>query len=194
MSEQDDYHESHDGRGADTPAWGRALTRADLDAMPDDGRKYEIIDGALIVSPAPRIRHQRAVRNLLFVLQHALPDGLELLFAPVDVVLADDTVIQPDLLVAPRTAFTERDLPVAPLLAVEVLSSSSRSIDLNLKKDRLERAGCANYWVIDPDEPSIVAWQLAGGVYRQVASAAGAQQFAIRDPFLVQFTPMSILV
>ena len=133
---------------------GRALTRDDLDAMPDDGHRYELIDGILIVSPAPRRVHQRAVMRLGVLLFEACPDDAELLPAPFDVVLADDTVIQPDLLVAPDADYTDRDLPVAPMLAIEVLSPSTRGIDLLLKKDRLLRAGCAHYWVVDPDEPS----------------------------------------
>ncbi len=168
---------------------GRAFTRADLEAMPDDGHRYELIDGVLIVSPAPRIVHQEFVLGLTLVLNAALPKGLRLLFPPVDVALSDDTVIQPDLIVAPRDAFTEKDLPVAPLLAVEVLSPSTRGMDLLLKKDRLERAGCGHYWVIDPDEPSIIAWDLVDGSYRQITHATGSQSFAVADPFPVSFTP-----
>jgi len=173
--------------------FGRALTRADLAAMPDDGHRYELIDGALIVSPAPRIRHQRVLRRLSRLMDDACPPALEVLFAPVDVVLADDTVIQPDLLVARRDAFTERDLPGAPLLAVEVLSPSTRGIDLLLKKDRLERAGCAGYWVVDPDIPSIIAWQLVDGAYRQTAHAAGDDVCDVTAPFPVAFSPAALL-
>lgn len=172
--------------------YGRALTRADLDSMPDDGHRYELIDGLLIVSPAPRIRHQRVAGRLHIVLDGVTPEHLEVLFAPVDVVLAEDTVIQPDLLVAPLEAFTERDLPAAPLLAIEILSPSTRGMDLLLKKERLQRAGCAHYWVIDPDEPSIVAWRLTDGVYVEVARASGAEPFEVAEPFPVRFTPASL--
>ncbi|MGC3993631.1 MAG: Uma2 family endonuclease [Propionicimonas sp.] len=108
-------------------------------------------------------------------------------------VLADNTVIQPDLLVARPEDFTEADLPVAPLLAVEVLSPSTRGIDLLLKKDRLERAGCAHYWVVDPDEPSVIAWDLADGAYREVGRAAGTELFEVASPFPVSFTPASLV-
>ncbi|QOR71483.1 Uma2 family endonuclease [Ruania alkalisoli] len=174
---------------------GRPLTRADLDALdPDDGHRYELIDGVLIVSPAPRHIHQRALGNLHLVLRAAATDAVEVLFAPFDVALADDTVMQPDLLVAEREAFTARDLPTAPLLAIEVLSPSTRGIDLLLKKDRLERAGCANYWVVDPDEPSVTAWALAEGAFRQVARAIGEEGFEVADPFPIRFTPASLIV
>jgi Uma2 family endonuclease len=173
---------------------GRALTRDDLAAMPDDGHRYELLDGVLIVSPAPKRLHQRASFRLSVLLDAALPPDLELLPAPFDVALADDTVMQPDLVVARSEDFTERDLPVAPLLAVEVLSPSTRGIDLLLKKDRLERAGCAHYWVVDPAEPSVTAWALTDGAYRQVTRAVGAEAFAVDDPFDVRLTPADLVL
>ena len=172
---------------------GRALTREDLAEMPDDGHRYELIDGILIVSPAPRRIHQRASFRLSVLLDAALPADLELLPAPFDVALADDTVMQPDLVVPRIEDLTDRDLPAAPVLAVEVLSPSSRGIDLLLKKDRLERAGCAHYWVVDPLEPSITAWALTGGAYRQVARAVGAETFEVAEPFDVRVIPAELV-
>jgi len=172
---------------------GRALTRDDLDAMPDDGHRYELIDGILIVSPAPRRVHQRASVRLLIAIQAALPHELELLHAPFDVALADDTVMQPDLVVAPVADFTDRDLPVAPLLAVEVLSPSSRGIDLLLKKDRLRRSGCAHYWVVDPDAPSITAWSLVAGQYVRTAHAKGTEDFSVDQPFALRVVPADLV-
>ena len=165
---------------------GRALTREDLAEMPDGGHRYELLDGVLVVSPAPSTRHQRALRNVFRVVDAACPESLEVLFAPLDVVLADDTVMQPDLVVARVEDLTERDLPVAPVLAIEVLSPSTRGIDLLLKKDRLERAGCAHYWVVDPGEPaSITAWALVEGTYRQVSHVTGPDVLAVSEPFEV---------
>lgn len=76
----------------------------------------------LIASPSPRHVHQRVLARLHLILHAAAPDDVEVLFAPFDVVLANDTVIQPDLIVAPTSDYTERGLPTAPLLAAEVLS------------------------------------------------------------------------
>jgi hypothetical protein len=73
----------------------RPLTRADLDAMPDDGHRYELIDGSLIVTPAPGHLHQRAVLELAIRMRSGCPVDLEVLIAPFDVALADDTVMQP---------------------------------------------------------------------------------------------------
>ncbi|HWD83105.1 MAG TPA: Uma2 family endonuclease, partial [Kribbella sp.] len=138
---------------------GAPLTRADLERLPDDGRRHELIDGVLLVTPAPVIRHQIIASNLNDVLKQACPADLRVLFAPVDVVLATDTVLQPDLLVAARESFTEDDLPGPPLLAVEVLSPSTRRFDVMVKFSRLEAAGCHAYWVVDPDTPSLIAWE-----------------------------------
>jgi Uma2 family endonuclease len=84
-----------------TLPWGRPLTCADLDAMPDDGHRYELIDGTLIVSPAPRPLHQRVVTRVWRLLDDARPDdSFEVFVAPLDVILSDDTLLQPDVLVA----------------------------------------------------------------------------------------------
>lgn len=172
---------------------GRPLTRADLDLMPEDGHRYELIDGTLIVSPSPLFRHQLAHIRLVELLLPAVPDDCQLLSAPFDVVLADDTVIQPDLLIAPKTDFTERDLPTAPLLAIEILSPSTRGIDLLLKKERLQRAGCAHYWVVDPEAPSITAWTLAGGEYGSAIVASDAELFEVEEPLTLALAPRQLI-
>lgn len=98
-------------------------------------------------------------------------------------------MLQPDLLVARRIDFTERHLPTAPLLAVEVLSPSTRLIDLNLKRARYQAAGCPAYWVIDPDEPSLTAWELRGGEYVEVGCFVGEDEHAATAPFAVTVAP-----
>ena len=172
---------------------GRAFTRRDLESMPDDGRRYELIDGTLVVTPAPSTRHQRAVGQLHLTLAHACPPELDVLFAPLDVALGDDTVMQPDLLVARRSDFTERDLPTAPLLAVEVLSPSTRLVDLTLKRSRIETAGCQSYWVMDPDEPSLTAWELRDGRYVELAHVVATEEFVADNPYAVAFSPAQLV-
>jgi Uma2 family endonuclease len=171
----------------------RALTVADLDAMPDDGHRYELIDGSLVVTPAPSLRHQRMSMALTRVLLEHLPDDLELLSAPTDVHLAADTGVQPDLLVSRRSDLVGRALTVAPLLAVEILSSSTRLIDLSLKKARYERAGVASYWVVDPDEPHLMAWELRNDRYAQVADVSTGAQWTATSPFDVTIAPGRLL-
>ena len=172
----------------------RPLTREDLEALPDDGHRYELIDGALIVTPAPNRWHQRAVGNLHIALHSACPDDLEVLLAPFDVALARDTVVQPDVLVARRSDLTSRDLPAAPVLAVEVLSPSTRHIDLSLKRARYEAAGCPSYWVIDPDVPSITAWELVDAAYVETALVSGDDTFHPAAPYELSVVPAHLVV
>jgi len=171
---------------------GRALTREDLDAMPDDGHRYELIDGTLVVTPAPSYRHQTIVGQLYLVLTGACPSDLQVLFAPFDVALAEDSILQPDMLVARRADFTARDLPIAPLLAVEVLSPSTRRVDLTLKRSRFEAAGCASYWVVDPEGPALTAWDLRDGEYAEVAHVIGDEAYAASLPFDVLVSPAGL--
>lgn len=169
------------------------LTRADLQSTPDDGCRYEIVDGELFVTPAPGYRHQRVVLLVWRLLEDACPRHLVALAAPFAVGLAEDTEVQPDVLVAPRDAFTDQDLPGAPLLAVEVLSPSTRRTDLTLKRDRYERAGIASYWVIDPAGPTLIAHQLVDGAYAVVAEVGDDETWEAEAPFPVTIRPGNLL-
>jgi Uma2 family endonuclease len=173
----------------------RPLVREDLDTMPDDGHRYELLDGMLIVTPAPRHLHQRAVTQLWRRLDDSAPADLEVLVAPFEVVLAIDTVLQPDVLVARREDFTDRDLPAVPVLAVEVLSPSTRLFDLNTKKARYEQAGVPSYWVIDPDKeaPSVTVWELRDAAFVEVARASAAETLTVRLPFPLTLVPADLV-
>jgi Uma2 family endonuclease len=173
----------------------RALpfTQADLAAMPDDGYRRELIDGVLIVTPSPGYDHQSVSGHLFLAMAHACPAELKVLYAPFDVALADDTVLIPDLLVARRDSFTRKNLPTAPLLAIEILSPSTRRIDLTLKWARFEAAGCPSYWVVDPLEPSLTAWELRDGSYVEVARVRGDEPFDATLPFPVRIVPAQLL-
>lgn len=167
---------------------GQAFTRADLDAAPDDGRRREIVDGSLLVTPGPSRRHQRMVVALVMALETACPVDMEVLLAPFDVALAPGTVVQPDVLVGRKSELSERELAAAPLLAVEVLSPSTRHVDLALKKSLYEASGCGVFWVVDPDEPSITAWELHDGRYIRTAHAVGDRRFHATQPYDVTVT------
>lgn len=170
-----------------TLPFSRPLTRADLEDLPtDDGHRYELIDGILIVSPGPRHGHQTVVGNLHITLRQACPPGLQVLFAPFAVALSDDTEVQPDLLVAPRSQFTDKELPGPPLLAVEVLSPSTRRVDLLLKRDRLQAAGVPSYWLVDPDVPSVLVLDLVDGTYVETARAGAGESCSVTLPFPVE--------
>lgn len=170
------------------------FVRADLAQMPDDGHRYELVDGILLVSPAPTPHHQRVVAAIYRQLFAGCPPELEVLFAPLDVIISDDTVLQPDLLVARRADFTERELPKVPLLAVEVLSPSTRRVDLMLKFSRLEAAGCPSYWVVDPDTPTLIVWEMQDGAYAQVAKVSGDESARLTSPYDVEVMPADLIV
>lgn len=176
-----------------TLPWARPLTVADLDLMPDDGHRYELIDGSLIVTPAPLVIHQRVSMALTRVLLADLPDGFELLSAPTAVHLAGDTAVQPDLLVARRADLSGRALTVPPLLVVEILSPSTRLFDLNTKKARYERAAIASYWVVEPDALHLTAWELRDARYTQVADVGADGEWTAASPYAVTIAPGRLL-
>ena len=165
------------------------FTKADLDAMPDDGRRHELLDGTLIVTPAPADRHQAVVVNLIVLLKQAASAELRVRTAPYDVTLAEDTIVQPDVLLARKRDITDSGLPAAPVLAVEVLSPSTRLVDLNLKRARYEEAGIPHYWVVDPDAPTLVAFELRGGAYVELARVGGSDIFEVTSPVAIRFRP-----
>ena len=176
-----------------TLPFGRPLTRADLELMPDDGHRYELIDGVLLVSPSPALPHQDMVGNLHLLLRTGCPPALKVVLAPFDVELAQDTVVQPDLLVAPRAQFTRKELPGPPLLAVEVLSPSTRRIDLLLKRDRFQAAGVPSYWLLDPVAVSVTILELQHGVYAEVACVVGSESLDVTFPYPMTIVPDRLL-
>lgn len=179
----------------------RPLTVADLEGMPDDGHRYELLDGVLVVSPAPRRRHQRGVGRLFIALTDAAPPGVEVLPAPFAVrpqghlpLEQQTTELQPDIVVARDEDYTERDLPVAPLLAVEVLSPSTRLFDLNLKKAAYERMGAASYWLLDPETETLTAFESdQRGRYVETARATATDVFVTERPFPFRVRPADLL-
>jgi Uma2 family endonuclease len=176
-----------------TLPFSRPLTRADLESMPDDGHRYELIDGVLIVSPGPQLPHQDVVGNLYLVLRAVCPPHLKVVLAPFAVALADDTEVQPDLIVAERSQFTRNELPGPPLLAIEVLSPSTRRVDLLLKRDRLQAESVPSYWLVDPDEPSVTVLELVDGVFQERAHVVGDEVCEVEMPFPVRLVPAALL-
>jgi Uma2 family endonuclease len=185
------------------PLPARPLTVADLEAFPDDGHRYELLDGVLVVTPAPGFSHQMVVMQLSRRLDETAPAELAVLPAPFAIHpdAADgrpeseqSTELQPDVLVADLAGFTAKDLPGAPLLAVEVLSPSTQLFDRNLKKAAYERMGAANFWLVDPRVPELFAYALdEAGTYQLVGHAAGDELFRSEQPFPVEFRPAELL-
>ncbi|MGH3934154.1 MAG: Uma2 family endonuclease [Pseudonocardiaceae bacterium] len=176
-------------------AEGRPFTVHDLEAMPDDGRRYELIDGMLLVTPAPGWSHQEMSAALYLVLHAACPPELRVLLAPFAVRTAPINEVQPDVLVARYADLTEAGLPVAPVLAVEVLSRSTQLNDRNTKKAHYERLGVPSYWLLDPVQPGgLEVYELdEQGRYQLTATVSGDEVFAARRPFPVQVCPARLL-
>ncbi len=170
----------------------RMLTRADLDALPDDGLRHELIDGSFVMTPAPGMAHQDFTFALARAL-HAAAEGtnLKVMMAPYDVVIGPQ-VVEPDIVIAPRAAFTERDLQTAPLLVVEVRSPSTAWLDEGRKRTLYEEAGVAHYWLADPAEPSIMLLELVDGRYEQTRFARGDEVLSIRRPLAIDVIPTSL--
>jgi Uma2 family endonuclease len=169
-------------------------TVADLEAMPDDGRRYELIDGWLQVSPAPGTNHQAIVTALTAKLYQARPPGMVVFSAPYGVRVSTKTEVQPDVLVARRADLTDKYLPVAPLLAVEVLSPSTASNDILSKRNAYQRMDTPTYWIIDPDVPRLMVLELdEHGQYQLVADVKGDDIFDAERPFPVRVVPDELL-
>ncbi|MGH3511666.1 MAG: Uma2 family endonuclease [Pseudonocardiaceae bacterium] len=170
------------------------FTVHDLEGMPDDGRRYELIDGELLVSPAPGLRHQTVGLRLYRLLDDVCPDELYVLAAPFAVQTDVSNEVQPDVLVARFDELTDKNLPAAPVLAVEVLSPSGRLIDLNLKRAAYQRMGTPSYWVLDPDVPDLLVLELDDdGQYQEMARVTGDDVFEARRPFNARIVPNELL-
>jgi Uma2 family endonuclease len=164
-----------------------------LAAMPDDGMRYELIDGVLLVTPAPFAPHQSAVTELLYALRGACPPDLRVLVAPFDFQPEGRNSVQPDLLVARRSDLRRQDpLTNTPVLAVEVLSRGTRRKDLTLKRDFYQDFGVAAYWIFDPDVPSILVLELVDGEYRQTRKAVGDEEITVDRPYPVRLCPAAL--
>jgi Uma2 family endonuclease len=176
------------------PAAGQLFTVDDLDRMPDDGRRYELVDGVLVVSPALRVPHQEVLSELLVQLRQACPRSLSAVAAP-GVRMSDDTELIPDLVVISRDQLSGRRVTRPPQLAVEIQSPSTALFDLNTKKAVYERFSIASYWVVIPDvdQPELIAFELRDGRYEQVAHVTGAKPFRAQRPFPVEVVPANLV-
>lgn len=170
------------------------FTVDDLDALPEDGNRHELIDGTLFLSPPPGLCHQKVVFRLVGTLDAVCPPGLEVLVGPFAVRPSHTVEPRPDALVGRTGDFTEKLLPVAPLLAVEVFSPSSVLNDLNNKRAAYQRLGVPSYWVIDLEEPALIAFELnENGIYHRVAEVKGNETFEPERPFPVRIVPTDLL-
>jgi Uma2 family endonuclease len=167
----------------------RKLTYEDYALFPEDGQRHEILDGEHYVTPAPFTRHQVVSLELatalhLFVKERGLG---QILTAPVDVLLSRQDVAQPDLIFISneRAAIvTEKNIQGAPDLVIEILSDSTRRRDEGIKRERYERLGVREYWLVDPARATVQILRLDGEHLRPVAHLTAAAGDVLTSPLL----------
>jgi len=133
----------------------KTYTYQDYSEIPDDGNRYEIIEGELIMSPAPYTIHQKVSRKIVYrLISFVEKEKLgELYYAPVDVLLSDINVVQPDILFISKAnlqIITAKNIKGIPDLVIEIISPATGYYDLSGKKDLYEKFGVQEYWIVDP--------------------------------------------
>ena len=159
------------------------LTYDDYRLLPDDRNRYEILDGELSVTPAPGTKHQRISGRLYLILaNHILTDQLgDIYAAPTDLILAPTTVAQPDLIFIGndrRHIVTERAIEGPPTLLIEILSPTTSRTDRLTKAQLYAKHQVPHYWLVDPDQRTLEAYELVKDHYDLVASVKDAEVFS----------------
>jgi len=168
------------------PTAERRFTYRDLLTLPDDRNTYEIIDGALSVNASPSLRHQRISGRIYRILSQALEDTGKghVFFAPMDVLLDRENVVQPDLvyIAGDRAILLEEShINGPPDLIIEVVSPSTRQRDLSMKRGLYARFGVPHYWVFDPEENSVLVYRREGETYREKDKLGAGDLFQPED-------------
>jgi Uma2 family endonuclease len=174
----------------------RPLTVADLTLIEDDGHRYELDDGVLVMFPAPSVVHQLVVGRLVVALSQACqPDFLVLPGPGVEISPIHFRV--PDIAVSQVRDVSIDDTSVTkpPVLAIEVASPSTAVYDRNRKKDVYAGFGIESYWIVKPDlnRPSLTAFRLTRGKYRLVAEISGDDTFRAMRPFACEIVPAALV-
>jgi len=134
-------------------------------ALPDDGKRYEVVDGELLVTPAPSASHQRAVGAIFVRLSTYLQGSIlgEVMMSPADISFRDDRLVQPDVFVTPLGPGGRRIGQWSEirglLLAVEVLSPSTARADRQVKRRLYQEERVGEYWIVDLDARVVERWQ-----------------------------------
>lgn len=172
-----------------TPARKPKYTYQDYLLFPDDGNRHEIIGGEHYVSPAPSLRHQIIASNFHLLVGPFVRENRlgHFLFAPLDVVLSDEDVVQPDLLFISneRSSIAQkRGAFGAPDLVVEIFSDSTRKRDETMKLGLYDVMGVIEYWLADPDAETIKVYRSRSGGLGFVAELSAAAGDRLETPLL----------
>src|SRR6476620_10140830 len=176
------------------PPGGGEWTVDLLEQLPDDGLRYEILDGILIVSPSPIPVHQRAIGRLTVIFVAVCPTHHEVFVSPLDWQPDHRTSLEPDVVVVANDRIGPKNIQQNPAIVVEVLSSSSRRYDRLLKFGRYAEAGIPQYWIVDPAGPSVEVYDLdEQGEYRLVASGSCDEAVTVAGPLAVTLRPVDLV-
>jgi Uma2 family endonuclease len=174
----------------------RPLAVEDLDLLPDDGNRYELDDGVLVVSPAPANIHQLVASRLQTMLDNCSPPGY-IVISGGGLAISRTQYRIPDLVVVRDEQFdlTAKSMTSPPDLAIEVASPSTALYDRNRKKAVYAAFGIASYWIVTPslDNPRLTVLELRRGGYREVAEVSGDEYFKARRPFEVAIVPAPLV-
>lgn len=180
--------------------FAHAVGREEFEALRDgrdDGNRYELLGGEVLVTPAPAPQHQVVSVALTVLLAPLAGPHQRLLTAPVDVLLptvAQDTVLQPDLVLTGRADLTSKAVEGVPLLVVEILSPTTWRRDLGIKRDVYAAAGVPHYWVVSPAIPSLTVYRLADdGGYAELHHVTGDGVARVDEPFRLDVRPSDLL-
>lgn len=169
------------------------LTYEDYVVLPNDGRRYEIIDGDLYVTPSPVKKHQIVAGNLHALLWNYTRSHRSgrVFIAPFDVILSQHDVVQPDVLFITKEheeIAKRRGVEGAPDLVIEVLSESTRKTDERIKMRRYETFGVSEYWVVDPEAEWIKVYRRTAAGFQRVAEVDNEPGATITSPLLPGLT------
>src|SRR5260370_4369976 len=153
-------------------------TYEDYAALPDDGRRYEIVNGVILMAAALGTGHQSiGVRIAYYLFHHVYLAGIgELFTAPIDVELGPKNVYQPDLVVLLNTHLdrvAKKKIIGAPDLAVEIASPSTAAYDRLTKYEKYAQAGITEYWIVKPTRRTVEVLVLENGEYRSLGVFSG---------------------
>lgn len=165
------------------PVHSGPFTPEDRERMPEDGRRVELIDGALVVSPSAGRAHNDLVMHLFRLLDRSCPPDVTIYNVPYDYRLPDDSELVPDITVARTADLGPKRLTRTPLLVVEVISPSSRLMDPLVKREKYQQAGVPAYWVADPVGRTVQVLELEAGRYAERAVVTPGEDVAVQRPF-----------
>lgn len=173
---------------------------ADLDRLPDEGRRVEILDGSLLVSPPPAVGHQGIAHRLASLLDRSCGEEWEALEGPGLLLRGEPAprLVVPDVAVLRREAVWSGASTVRPadvLLVVEIVSPSSQVMDRVTRPALYAEAGIPAYWRVEPDDPdglSVVVSRLVGDAYAESATVRAGQGLRVGWPLVCDLVPADL--